>query len=115
MSALTVSFSAGLAYKFEPLLKVFEEHLDDNSGEILPHLLIAGFCRKILQSSKPEKWHFEFFDYLEANYSAGDDLVSELVAVSFIEHLPAPQQEGYWTVSLLGRKLKRQYNRIFLP
>lgn len=113
MSALTVSFSAGIAFIFPQFLKVLEEHLSDNNQEVLPHLLISDYCRFTMNSRKAEEWHKVFLDYLEENYTQCGDEVSGLISVSFIENLPYPPRETDWVFDMIGSDMKKQYNVIF--
>lgn len=47
MSALTIAFTAGLAYKFSFLIEELEAHLSDNDECILPHLLMAEYAKNL--------------------------------------------------------------------
>ncbi len=106
-------FVAGLAKKFSPLLGSLREHLEDNGNEILPHLLMSEYCRVALSSEGSEAWVLAFLEELERSFSLWeDDEISNVIAVSFIEHLPHPDEE-HWIIERLGSKLRHQYNRFF--
>ncbi|MFK4641086.1 DUF7674 family protein [Paenarthrobacter histidinolovorans] len=96
----------------------YKEHLDDNDGELLPHLLIADICRWVVaeQASNPLRV-LQLLSWLEVHFAgvghAMDD-VDNVIAVSFIEHLPLPSELGAGVVLLLGPKMKAQYEQFFL-
>lgn len=95
-----------------PLLKkIIDEHLEDH-GEIVPHILIAGYCRVVLNANIRDLWIEPFLEELEAHFSlVDDDPVSNLIAVSFIEHLPN-RCTKHWILDLLNPKLRQQYLRF---
>ncbi|MEZ2126798.1 MULTISPECIES: hypothetical protein [unclassified Sinorhizobium] len=114
MSALTVSFACHLAFRFRELLPVLAEHIQDNSGEILPHILMYDYCRFVCGGPDGEhKWQRELLGYLENNFSESDDEISNLIAVSFIENIPDPLTSRHWSVQLLGEKMAEQYSAIY--
>lgn len=113
MSALTVSFSCHLAFRFQQLLSPLDQHLRDNSCEVLPHILMSDYCRFVCARDQSSSWINELFKYLEDAFSETDDEVSEVIAVSFIENLPDPATPEHWAIGLLGPKMKRQYRRIY--
>ncbi|MCB5205543.1 hypothetical protein LH464_24205 [Neorhizobium sp. T786] len=113
MSALTVSFSCHLAFVFRELIPVLGEHIKDNSGEILPHIIMSEYCRFSLRFGPGCEWVEKLFSYMESEYSEEDNDISELVAVSFIEIIPYIASEPHWSVKLLGPKMLKQYNNIY--
>jgi hypothetical protein len=115
MSALTISFTAGLAYNFPALLPCLKEHLNDNFSDILPHILIADYCRLISKTARMQKWHKDFFDYLENNFMESEDEISGLIAVSFIENLPYETSPTHWSIHILKGKMELEYIRIYGP
>ncbi|WP_144660101.1 hypothetical protein [Paenarthrobacter nicotinovorans] len=95
----------------------YEEHLEDNDGELLPHLLMADICRWVLaeQDSNPLRV-LQLLSWLEVHFAGVGDVmddVDNVIAVSFIEHLPLPSEPGAGVVLLLGRKMKAEYEQIF--
>lgn len=107
------SFMAGLANKFEPLKAVMNEHLQDNCDEMLPHPLMADYCRATLKTEPGTIWVEQLLSELEGNFSeVNDDGISNVIAVSFIEHLPSPDTE-HAIIRILGKKLRKQYDIIF--
>ncbi|KAB2717749.1 DUF7674 family protein [Brucella intermedia] len=106
-------FVSNLANKFEMLRGILDEHLQDNFGEILPHILMADYCRIVLSSENDVLWVERFLSEIEDHFSdVVDDEVSNVIAVSFIEHLPPPDKH-HQIVEKLGKKLKTQYSKTF--
>ncbi|GES43104.1 hypothetical protein RsS62_23560 [Rhizobium dioscoreae] len=110
--AICVAFTAGLAFTFKPLEGILSEHLRDNSGEILPHLLMADYCR-LVEKTPESHWIKSFLAYLEENFSSQNDPLSELISVSFIEHLSPGERLPNPVVKLLGKRMRDEYRRIF--
>jgi hypothetical protein len=106
-------FVIDLARKYNELHGDFFDHLEDNFGEILPHLLMADYCRTLLSVDAGESWVDALLLELESKYSEiDDDEVSNVIAVSFIENLPAPNS-NHPILKKLGYKLCQQYNITF--
>jgi len=89
--------------ELEPLLR---EHLDDNFGELLPHLWTSDLARYVItgyRSAGPDAVA-PILEQLETE--AGRDAeVDELLGVSFVELLPYPDEAGAGLSSLLGPRL----------
>ncbi|MGR9250199.1 hypothetical protein [Rhizobium leguminosarum] len=82
--AVCVAFTAGAAFKFRQLEDVLSEHLKDNDGEILPHLLMADYCR-LVERVPDDEWVRSFLAYLEDNFLGQSEWLTELISVSFVE------------------------------
>lgn len=99
------------------LQSIYDEHMEDNYGELLPHLLIADFCRWACASQVSSLDSVKsFLISLEHRFDAvggGGSLVDNLIAVSFIEHLPLPGEAGADIARLLGPKMKAEYDQLF--
>ncbi len=113
MSSKTIAFICHLSYKFPQLLSILEEHIEDNSGEILPHLLMYEYTNLLTGSSSKEKWVSDFLTYIEEVYTPLDDEISNLIAVSLIENLPFEVGKTHWVVNLLGDKMKEYYHEVY--
>jgi hypothetical protein len=117
MSASTVAFTGALVYRFQELLPLLEQHLSDQDGEVLPHLLMADVERWSTQaavsgSSEQLRVVKRLISFLERAFSEGGDDVQELIAVSFLEHLPRPSEPGAEIRDQLGPNLKKQLEMI---
>ena len=109
-----VSFTAGAAFKFKQLEDVLAEHLKDNVGAILPHLLMADYCR-LVERVPDDEWVRSFLAYLEDNFSGQSESLTELISVSFIEHLPPDGSSTDPVVELFGERMREEHQLIFGP
>jgi hypothetical protein len=106
-------FVTNLAKKFKELDAAFSDHQKDNLGDTLPHLLMADYCRVVLNSESNSNWVEKFLEELELHYSdIEDDETSNVIAVSFIENLPSTDV-NHPIVRRIGKKLRRYYNVTF--
>jgi hypothetical protein len=109
VNASTVAFVCALIWTHDELTPILQEHLDDQHGEILPHLLMADV----------ERWSEEqirldpqggpalraVLDFIErAQTPQVRPEVSGLIMVSFIEHLPMLDEPGSELRRFLGPK-----------
>lgn len=106
MSASTVSAVGALVYANGLLRPVLQEHLDDNDGEVLPHLLMADIIRWLVAQRTIDPMGVRsIIDWLESAYSRGDDEIRDLIAVSGVEMIPDPGEPGAELRALLGPHL----------
>ena len=109
MSAQTVAFVGWLCREFPVLLPLLQEHLDDQNGEILPNVLLGEITRWLVCNFDSEPNVKEIVATLEHAYSGGESTgVSELVAVSFLENLPRPGEDGAEIRNEIGPRMKKQ-------
>ncbi len=116
MTASNVAFVGYLAHKYPTLGDIFHEHHEFNNQDILPHLLISDYLRNIEISDMALDWHPAFFDDIESGFSLGDRAITELITVSFLEHMPCNENglaTDHWIINLLGPKCLKQCKRIF--
>lgn len=111
MSESTIDLVDSLVAKFPTLEPVLREHLADNFGEVLPHLFFGDLTRYVVsefvRTGGPGRVQ-PMLDELELAFSAGDDEVAELIAVSFLENLPGPGEAGGAVKDLLGPRLRSE-------
>ena len=87
--ASTVAVIGAMVHKHPELMPILQEHLDDQEGEVLPHLVIAD-----VEQWVEDRWPVDkaqvtrLLEWLEPVFATADDDVADLIAVSFIEHLP---------------------------
>jgi hypothetical protein len=123
MSEKTISFVESLVERFPHLSAIFEEHVSDNFGEVLPHLFFGDLTlyavglflqvqdRNGLANAQRELK--DLLDVLEEAFRQGDQEIVELISDSFLEHLPRPREERGWEIrSLVGPKLRKQLEVI---
>ncbi len=124
MSRVTEDFIERLVAKFPGLHPLFQEHLSDNFGALLPHLFFGDLTRYLVarylvaqshlidQQLEAEREVRALLAELEQAYAVGGDEVEELIAVSFLENLPRPSEEGSGVRGWLGPELTRQLRVI---
>ena len=99
-----------LVQRFPQFDPVYRQHLEDNFGELLPHVIfwdllqleVASF---IADGSAELDWR-GVLDVLAESYAAGDVEVRGIIAVSFLEDLPFAHEDGYGIVEALPETLK---------
>jgi hypothetical protein len=102
-----------LAWRIRELREILDEHLRDNGGELLPHVLMADYERWAEGAiGRADAELGDLLDFLEAAYQTGDPELEELISVSFLEHLPRAREPGSELRELLGPTLKRQLRVI---
>lgn len=98
-----------LAEAFPALQPALAQHLEDNFGDLLPHVFLAGVTFAAADayadpSAVAPVPAGALLDFLEERFGR-DDEVDGLVAVSVLENLPYPGEPGEAIVALLGPKL----------
>jgi hypothetical protein len=114
--ALTVAFVCALVYEFPPLLGLLQEHLDDQEGEVLPHLFMADLERWIeaelaCRGGQSRELVVRILKFLETAVHRNHE-IAELIHASFLEHLPRPGQPGAEIRTRLGPVLTERLRQI---
>jgi len=82
----------GIAPSFEPVLA---EHLSDNDGELLPHLLMGDLLRfvgaRVGKQANDSVEVVLLLDLLEREVAGGNADTENVIAVSFLEDLEAEE------------------------
>lgn len=108
-----IALLGSLAWRFPKLREALNQHLADNHGEILPHPLMSEYerwaQRAILEGDTQLS---EFLRTLEDAYVTGGDEIENLIAVSFLEHLPRPGEAGAEIRDWLGPAMQHQLDVI---
>ena len=118
MSAATVAFIGALVHDHPVLRPILQEHLDDLSGQVLPHLLIADVERwaereALAGRSGPGSDLGAVLAATERGFALeGASDVGELISVSFLEHLPRPGEPGSELRRLIGPRSAAQLSAI---
>jgi hypothetical protein len=90
------------------------EHLEDNFGELLPHVLLADVMRRTVEL-------YEAGDVdraraiLDDRFEAGDPAMQELISTGFVETLPYAGERGHAMRTLLGPELQAEAQRVAGP
>lgn len=118
--AKNIAFMNLLLKSFPDLRPIYEEHMKDYCGEMLPHYLLADVTRYVVslcvqmknRTVRPELR--EILDFFEYNFSSGDDDIRELISVSFLENFPRPEleEEGLEIRNLVGPTLAKELQVI---
>lgn len=117
MSATTVALVGTLAYRIHELRPLLQEHLDDQDGEVLPHLFMADVERwaeaEATSGDDARQAVVQaVLAFLEDAYSTQGEEIEELISVSFLEHIPLLGEPGSVLRSLVGPRLAEQLRRI---
>lgn len=113
--AKNVAFIGALVYRFEFLLPLFQEHMEDLQGEILPHLFVADverWAEKAVEGTATLNQVEEVLEFLEKALLKDPEKDGELIAVSFLEHLPRPDEPGAKLRDMLGPGLTEELRKI---
>lgn len=107
MSAATESAIQQLVATHSALAPVLAEHLEDNFGEMLPHLMMADVVRWLVghRDSDPAICA-SVLAWMETRFVEGPDDVRGLIAVSGVEMIPDPGQPGSELRDLFGPALR---------
>lgn len=107
MSANTVATIGALIHAHRTLLPVLEEHLTDNEGEVLPHLVLADAVRWLVEHrTTHQDVCRSVLAWLEQEFVDGPEDVRGLITVSGVVMIPDPGQPGAELRDLLGPKLR---------
>ena len=109
-----MSFIGALVRRNRVLLPVLEEHLVDQEGEVLPHLIMADverWARTALRQGKHQEVQ-QVLEHLEEEFRGPDDDVREVISASFLEHLPRPGSPDAELRDLVGPACFEQLQRI---
>jgi hypothetical protein len=99
---------------FSPLRPLLDEHLDDNFGDVLPHLFLADVSRYLVDliESGRRGDALPVLDWLEQRFRAGSEEEQELIATGFLEALPRPDEPGAAVRGALGPALSDELARV---
>ncbi|MFN8074864.1 MAG: hypothetical protein U0Q15_05505 [Kineosporiaceae bacterium] len=90
--ARTVAFVGWLIFRSPELLPILQEHLDDNDGEILPHVLLFRI-REYIEFEFEKEGESELVraavESLKAGLVDGDYELLALIQTSFIDDISA--------------------------
>ena len=108
MSASTVAAVGALVDTYRVLTPVLAEHLEDNNGELLPHLVMADIVRWLVAHVETElDLCRAVVAWLESEYERGPEDIRGLIAVSGVEMIPDPGLPGSELRDMLGPVLAR--------
>ena len=88
--ARTVAFIGWMIYRSPVLMPILQEHLEDNEGEVLPHVIlfqIRKWAESEVESGGETDELRTVLDSLKVGYRDGDYELWALIQTSFIEDL----------------------------
>jgi hypothetical protein len=104
----------GLVEEFSECRPLLTEHLTDNEGELLPYRVMSDVARWAIQEVTHEASRAaELLRWLAARFVAADEVVETLIAVGFVEMLPATPS-GDPLLELLGPELRQVAHEMSL-
>jgi len=121
MRADSITFAKEIAGLSPTLTALLEDHMEDNFGEVLPHVFFGDVTRHVIglvRASSPKagldvrRELKTIVDRMEVGYATGSAEVQELIAVSFLENLPEKPDPGSEIRGMLGRMLKSQLKKM---
>lgn len=90
------------------LAPVLAEHVEDNEGEVLPHLVMADVIRWLVAHCDTDPAVCRsVLDWMEERFHDGPDEVRGMIAVSGVEMIPDPGERGAELREWLGPELRK--------
>ena len=93
------------------LLPLYTDHMQDNDGEMLPHLLMADFARFAVANAQdlPSRFHLKkLLDCLEDGLRSGDENVRDLIGASFAWNLQGEDSKAIDVIKQASGPLLRK-------
>ena len=107
-----VALVRALVARFPSLRPLLEEHVD-YYDEILPHVFFGELTPHLVSLLPAAGSELrDILALLEETY-ASDPQLQELISVSFLENLPAPDESGAAIRDMLGPALTKQLARMW--
>jgi hypothetical protein len=95
-----------LARRFPDLASVLDEHLRDNDS-LLPHVFMGDVTRYVLANGRERRG---LVQHLEESLALGGE-IEELVALSFVENLPTPEELAQALADVEGPRIRAEWQR----
>jgi hypothetical protein len=107
MRAGAVSMICALVYQFRSMLPLLALHLEENDGQVLPHLVMSDIVRWMVEirQSQPDVCR-DVLAWLEGAYEVGEEYERDVIATSGVEMIPDPGDPGAELRDLLGPHLR---------
>ena len=110
-----------LAEKYSALQPLLAEHLDNNFGEVLPHVFFEDVTSWIVllttearTDPDSKRQLADVLEHLEEAYLTGDEGLENLLCASFLESLPGREEPGGEVRGMLGKTLRAKLRAIEL-
>ena len=107
MSEATEDFVRRTVAEYPELEPMLTEHLNENFGELLPHLWISDLARYVIDRYQAAGTSAvsSILHHLDAEAGRHPE-IDELLAVSFLELMPYPNEPTADVTELLGPNLR---------
>jgi hypothetical protein len=106
-NASNVAAIGALIYHHPKLSPLLVEHLEDNNGQVLPHLLMGDVMRWIVENLESDLQQCRsVLVWLDEAYESGNDEVRGLIVLSGVENIPDPGQPGSEIRGALSERLR---------
>ncbi len=108
-----------LVRTFPGVKEVYDEHLRENLGELLPHVFFGDLTRFVIEEHRRERLGpssgplvDSLLEFLEAGLAGPDPDVQEIIVVSFLENLWQAKGEYGSLVERLGPSMRAALERV---
>lgn len=94
---------------------VHQEHIADQGGELIPHVLMGDITRLVVATAARDEcpdWLTRLLQQLESGLLSGSSAVAELVGVSFVENLCGETEAIAMLLPRMGDALRREVRTI---
>ncbi|MDH6117873.1 hypothetical protein [Kitasatospora sp. GAS204B] len=105
-----------MAGRFPNVGESYACHLENYSGELLPHLFLWDLIGEIVEALLNDAdWRAAWgpvLEFLEARSTQGDPEDDDVIDGSFLLSLPFPASPGYAIVGQLGPSLAKRFAQL---
>jgi hypothetical protein len=108
-----------LVRTFPGVKEVYDGHLRENLGELLPHVFFGDLTRFVIEEHRRERpgrssrmLVDSLLEFLEAGLAGPDPDVQEVIVVSFLENLWQAEGEYGSLVERLGPEMRAALERL---
>ena len=115
MSTEEMQFVKDIAEAIPDVRSILREHLEDQYGELLPHVFMGDLTRwvlRLLASAGPRDQRLQAVLGLMERGWGSSDAVRELIGVSFLENLPRPGEAQSEIRNMLRPRLREELDKI---
>jgi hypothetical protein len=102
----------GLATTCPSLARTLDEHVKDNHGQVLPHVVLGEITRQILKGGLSDRELHDVLRFLDEQYAGGNAQVQELIAASFLENLPRSGHAATTVRRMMGLNLRSKWKAM---
>jgi hypothetical protein len=111
MSTASIAFARKIALLSPVVTGLFDVHVKDNFGEVLPHVFLGEVTRHVIALVRDASKHTvrpelkTILDTMEDGYVTGSLETRELIEASFLENLPKTKEPGSKVREMVGPNL----------